>query len=339
VLSVAIHRLPLARSFAISRGARDVQPVVRCRIVRDGVEGHGECAPYARYGETPKGVAAQIEGLAGWLDGALREGPASARAALLDAAPPCAARNALDCALWDLEAKAAGRRAWELAGTAAPGKTRSVLTVALDAPRTMARAAAALSAGAAIKVKLGAGDGRDPERVAAVRAARPDAWLMTDSNEGTPEADLPALLDACRAAGVALIEQPLPEGAEPLLERLRAEGRLEGLTLCADESCRKDADMAALARAYGAVNLKLDKTGGLTRALADANAARDAGLGVMVGCMLGSSLAMAPGAVLAAAAGADPVDLDGPTWLAEDAEPGCVATDGRVTEPQVALWG
>ncbi|MBM2575587.1 dipeptide epimerase [Jannaschia sp. Os4] len=338
MLSVAVHRLPLARTFAIARGARTEQPVVRCRVEWEGAAGRGECAPYARYGETPEGVAAQVEGMAGWLSDALRQGPETARAGLLAAAPPCAARNALDCALWDLQAELEGRRVWEIAGVPAPGAMRSVLTLSIDHPAAMAAAARTLPTDA-IKVKLGQGDGRDGDRIRAVRDARPEAWLMTDSNEGTPEGQLDDLLDACRAARVDLVEQPVPEGSEPMLERLRADGALEGLVLCADESCRKDADMAALARAYDAVHLKLDKTGGLTRALVDAAAARAAGLSVMVGCMLGSSLAMAPGAVLAAAAGADPVDLDGPLWLAEDEAPGIVAVDGTVSVPEAALWG
>ena len=338
MLTVAVERLPLARSFAIARGTRTEQPVVRCAVDWRGARGRGECSPYARYGETPEGVAAEVEALRGWLEAALAEGPAAARAALLDAAPPCAARNALDCALWDLEAKAAGGRVWDLAGVPAPGPLRSVLTVGIDAPDAMAEAARAIP-GAAIKVKLGAGDGRDPARVAAVRAARPDAWLMTDSNEGTPEDGLADLLAACRDAGVALVEQPLPEGSEAALDRAREAGLTAGLVLCADESCSKGAAMDALARSYDAVNLKLDKTGGLTRALADAAAARAAGLSVMVGCMLGSSLAMAPGAVLAAAAGADPVDLDGPLWLAEDAAPTLLSPDGTVARPDAALWG
>jgi L-alanine-DL-glutamate epimerase-like enolase superfamily enzyme len=215
---------------------------------------------------------------------------------------------------------------------------RSVLTLSIDAPEAMADAARALPADA-IKMKLGAGDGADPDRVAAVRAARPHAWLMTDSNEGTAPADLPALLDACRAARVDLVEQPVPQGSDALLAEMRAAGALEGLVLCADESCSKDPDMGDLARAFDAVNLKLDKTGGLTRALVDARAARAAGLSVMVGCMLGSSLAMAPGAVQAAAAGADPVDLDGPLWLARDEAPGMVGADGMVTPPAPELWG
>ena len=338
MLSAEVRRLPLARTFAIARGARTEQPVVRARIEWDGAVGRGECAPYGRYDETPEGVAAQIEGMRPWLEAALPQGPETARAGLLAAAPPCAARNALDCALWDLQAKREGRRVWEIAGTPAPGALRSVLTLSIDAPDAMAAAARAAPTDA-IKIKVGAGDGADADRIRAVRDARPEAWLMTDSNEGTPEAEIDAFLDACRAARIDLVEQPLPQGSEPLLERLRAKGATRGLVLCADESCRKDADMAALARAYDAVNLKLDKTGGLTRALVDARAARAEGLAVMVGCMLGSSLAMAPGAVLAAAAGAEPVDLDGPLWLAEDEAPGIVAGDGTVAAPAPALWG
>ena len=338
MLEARVHRLPLARSFAIARGARTEQPVVRARIVHGGHEGRGECAPYARYGETPEGVAEQVATMADWLETALAEGPGAARVALLTAMPPCAARNALDCALWDLEARVRGLRAWEIAGTPPPDGLRSVLTLSIDTPEAMAEAARGLPTDA-LKIKLGAGDGQDPARIAAVRAARPEAWLMTDSNEGTKEAELSDLLAACRAARVDLVEQPLPEGAEAVLIAAREAGEAEGLVLCADESCRKDADMAALAAAYDAVNLKLDKTGGLTHALAQASAARAQGLQVMVGCMLGSSLAMAPAAMLSAAAGADPVDLDGPLWLARDETPGIVAPDGSVGLPDAALWG
>jgi L-alanine-DL-glutamate epimerase-like enolase superfamily enzyme len=337
-LSAVVERLPMARAFAIARGTRSEAVVVVARVEWDGARGLGECTPYPRYGETPEDVRAEIEGLGPWLADAMEDGAYVARDALQDVLPPGAARNALDCALWDLEAKHSGRRVWEMAGTPAPAGLRSVLTLGIDAPEAMAQAARALPSGA-IKIKLGAGDGADGARMAALRDARPDAWLMTDSNEGWAQADLPALLDAARAARIDLVEQPLPEGAEAVLERLRDEGAFDGLTLCADESCRKDADMAALARAFDAVNLKLDKTGGLTSALLQVQAARAAGLRVMVGCMLGSSLAMAPGAVLAAAAGADPVDLDGPLWLAQDREGGMLAPDGEVAPPGPALWG
>ncbi|WP_308918307.1 dipeptide epimerase [Jannaschia sp. LMIT008] len=337
-LSARVERLPLARAFAISRGARTEAVVVVARVAWQGAAGHGECTPYARYDETPEGVTTQIEEMGPWLGDALTDGPAVARDALLDAMAPCAARNAIDCALWDLQAKVEGRRVWDVAGLPVPGAVRSVLTIGIEPPDAVGRTARDLPTDA-IKLKTGAGDGRDPDRIRAARDARPDAWLMTDSNEGTPEAELPAFLVACRAARVDLVEQPLPQGAEAVLERLRADGALDGLVLCADESCRKDADMADLARVYDAVNLKLDKTGGLTHALAQARAARDAGLSVMVGCMLGSSLAMAPAAVLAAAAQADPVDLDGPLWLARDRDAGILSPDGAVAVPDAALWG
>ncbi|KIT17952.1 N-acetyl-D-Glu racemase DgcA [Jannaschia aquimarina] len=337
-LRVRIDRLPLARAFAISRGARTEQVVVMAEIAAGGAVGRGECSPYARYDETPEGVAAQAEAMGGWLDGALTGGPATAREMLLDAMPPCAARNALDCALWDLEARQTGRRVWEIAGIAAPARMRSVLTLSMDTPDAMAEAARALPTDA-IKIKVGARDGEDGARIAAIRAARPDAWLMTDANEGWTEAELPALLDAARDARIDLVEQPLAQGAEPALRRLREAGALDGLVLCADESCSKDAEIAELSRTYDAVNLKLDKTGGLTKALRDAQTAREAGMSVMVGCMLGSSLAMAPGAVLAAASGADPVDLDGPLWLARDRDHGILAEDGTVSAPEPGLWG
>ena len=337
-LSAAIERLPLARAFAISRGARTEAVVVTARIADGGAAGRGECTPYARYGETPEGVRDDIEAMGTWLRDALSDGPAVARDALLDAMAPCAARNAIDCALWDLEAKASGRRAWALAGLPEPSGLASVLTIGIDAPDAMARAARDCPTHR-VKVKLGAGDGLDGDRLAAIRAARPDAVLVVDANEGWAEGDLPALMVSARAAGVAMVEQPLPQGAEAALARLRADGLFEGVTLCADESCRQDVAMADLAAAFDMVNLKLDKTGGLTHALAQARAARDADLGVMVGCMLGSSLAMAPAAMLAAAGAADPVDLDGPTWLRADRDHGIVAPDGAIAVPDAGLWG
>ncbi len=338
MLSASVERLPLARAFAISRGTRTEAVVVVARVAHEGARGWGECTPYPRYDERTEDVRGAIEEMGPWLRDALSDGPDVARDALRDAMEPGAARNALDCALWDLEAKLVGRRPWDLAGTPAPTSLRSVLTIGIDTPDAMAGAARERPS-SALKIKLGAGDGRDGARLRAVRRARPDAWLMSDSNEGCMEDELPELLDAARDARIDLVEQPLPAGSEPVLERLRGDGALEGLVLCADESCRREADMTALARAYDAVNLKLDKTGGLTAALDQAAAARAAGLRVMVGCMLGSSLAMAPAAMLAAAAGADPVDLDGPLWLAADREGGVVAPDGTVSLPSGDLWG
>lgn len=338
MLSAEISRLPLARPFAIARGSRTEQPVVRAHLLWQGMKGRGECTPYPRYGETPELVAEQVEGQSAWLLSALDQGPASARSALLNKLPACAARNAIDCALWDLQSKRDSRSIWHIAGTPRPKGLRSVLTLSIDVPQAMAKAAKALPTDA-IKVKLGLGDGLDCDRIIAVRDARPDAWLMTDSNEGMKEEDLPEFLEICRATSVGLIEQPLPAGKEAILEKLRLNGMTEGLVICADESCRKDPDMGELARAYDAVNLKLDKTGGLTQGLRDVQSAQEAGLRVMVGCMVGSSLAMAPGVVLAAAAGANPIDLDGPLWLASDETPSVVDSHGLVSGPESGLFG
>lgn len=335
-LRAAIETLPLARPFAISRGARTEQTVVVARLRYGRETGVGECSPYARYGETPEGVRAEIEAMAGWLRDAMEDGPRVARDALMDAMAPGAARNAIDCALWDAEAKATARRVWDLAGVAEPAGLRSVLTVGLDAPDAMAEAARAVPSDR-IKVKLGAGDGADADRMAAVRAARPDAVIVVDANEGWGADDLHALMAAARDAGVAMVEQPLPQGGDGALDGVR--GAFGDVRLCADESCRQDVDFADLARRYDVANLKLDKTGGLTHALERAEAARAAGMAVMVGCMVGSSWAMAPAAVLAAACGAEVVDLDGPTWLSADREPGMVAADGAVRAPDAALWG
>ena len=198
-LQAAIERLPLARPFAIARGSRTEQAVVVARVAWEGAAGRGECTPYPRYHETPEAAHEEIEAMGSWLRDALTDGPAVARDALLDAMAPGAARNAIDCALWDLEAKSSARRVWEIAGLSAPAGLASVLTVGLDAPDAMARAAAVCPS-ARIKVKLGAGDGRDGERLAAIRAARPDAVLVVDANEGWRTAEMPALMDAARAA-------------------------------------------------------------------------------------------------------------------------------------------
>ena len=338
MLSAAVERLPLARAFAIARGSRTEQAVVVARLNYGSASGMGECSPYARYDETPDGVRGEIEGWGGWLRDVMEDGCAAAREALLDAMAPGAARNALDCALWDAEAKAAGRRVWDLAGVPAPEGLRSVLTVGLDAPDAMAQAARDLPTDR-IKVKLGAGDGGDGDRLAAVRAARPEAVIVVDANEGWGVDEMPALMDSARAANVAMVEQPLPQGEEAALAAMRHEGAFDGVDLCADESCRQDVDFAELRQAYDVANLKLDKTGGLTHGLRQARAAREAGLKVMVGCMVGSSWAMAPAAVLAAACGAELVDLDGPTWLAQDRDAGMVDADGTVRVPDAALWG
>jgi L-Ala-D/L-Glu epimerase len=319
-VTVEAEVFPLARAFTISRGSRTEALVLTVTVSDGGVSGRGECVPYARYGETPDSVAAQIAGLPAAFD---REG-------LQRLLPPGAARNAVDCALWDLEAKRAGRRVWELAGLAEPGPEVTAYTLSLDAPAAMRAQAAENAWRPVLKVKLG-GDG-DLARLEAVRAGAPAARIVVDANEGWTAEGYRALAAALVGLGVEMVEQPFPAGADAALA-----GMARPLPVCADESCHDRASLAALAGRYDMVNVKLDKTGGLTEALALRDAARAAGFGVMVGCMVGSSLAMAPAVLVAQ--GAAVADLDGPLLLAADrAHP--LVYDARGVHPSVPeLWG
>jgi L-alanine-DL-glutamate epimerase-like enolase superfamily enzyme len=286
--------------------------------------GRGECVPYARYGETVEGVVAAIEGLRPRLQAGLR------REELQSTVPAGAARNALDCALWDLEAKRTGRRVHELAGLPSPGPLTTAFTISLGTPEAMAEAARKVAHRALLKVKLGAAS--DPARIAAVRAAAPNATLTVDANEGWTEENLEENVAACAQALVALIEQPLPEGRDDALAHTR-----RPIAICADESAHARDSLAALAGKYDAVNIKLDKTGGLTEALAMLREARASNLAVMAGCMVATSLGMAPAILLAQSA--QFVDLDGPLLLARDREPGLVYRESQVLPPQPELWG
>ncbi len=322
-LAVAVERWPIAGGFTIARGTKTEAVVVVATVRRNGASGRGECVPYARYGESVDGVArtlqAQAEAIAG---GAGRED-------LLRTMPPGAARNALDCALWSLAACEIGQPVWTLAGLPAPRPVVTAYTLSLGDPATMAAAAARAAGRPLLKVKLG-GDG-DDERLCAVRQAAPEATLIVDANESWTPATLERNLAACAQARVALIEQPLPAGADALLD-----GFGSPVPLCADESFHGLESLDAVARRYSFVNLKLDKTGGLTEAITVAQAARARGLGLMVGCMLGTSLAMAPAFLLAPWARF--VDLDGPLLLARDREPG-FAFDGSTMLPAAAgVW-
>jgi L-alanine-DL-glutamate epimerase-like enolase superfamily enzyme len=310
----------LAQAFTISRGSRDLARVVTARVEREGVAGWGECVPYARYGETVEEVAEAIRALPGDVT----------REALQALLPPGAARNAADCALWDWEAKRAGRRAWDLAGLPPPGPVVTAFTLSLDEPAAMEAAARRHAHRPLLKVKLGTA--ADLPRLEAVRRGAPLSRLIVDANEGwTPEAyaDLaPHLL----RLGVALVEQPLPAGADEALAHMA-----RPLPVCADESVHDRASLPALAGRYDAVNVKLDKAGGLTEALALRDEARAMGLQVMVGCMVGTSLAMAPAVLVAQ--GAEVADLDGPLLLAQD-RPRPLAYDERgVHPPDRELWG
>jgi len=323
-LTVRIEQWPIAGRFTISRGAK-TEAVVIVAEISDGVaRGRGECVPYARYGETVDGVAAAIEAMRASVAGGLD------RMALQAAMPPGAARNALDCAFWDLEAKRSGQPVHRLAGLAPPRPVTTAYTLSLGPPEEMAVAAAKAAERPLLKVKLG-GSG-DRERLAAVRQAAPAAALIVDANEGWTAADLADNAEACAAAGVALIEQPLRADDDAALA-----GAARPVKICADESVHDRRSLAALVGRYDAVNIKLDKTGGLTEALALAEEARRLGFEVMVGCMVATSLAMAP--ALLVAQRAQFVDLDGPLLLARDRADG-LRYDGSLVHPANAtLWG
>lgn len=323
-LSVRAERWPIAGSFVIARGAKTEAEVVVAEIAEGAIVGRGECVPYARYGETVAKTLAAIGALAPEVAGGLT------RNDLLTALPAGAARNALDCALWDLEAKSAGRRPWELAERPAPVPVVTAFTISLGTPEAMAAAAAAAAGRTLLKVKLGAAG--DRERIHAVRAAAPAAILIADANEGWSADNLAENLQACAAAGIAMVEQPLPAAADAALANLA-----RPLPVYADESAHGPGGLAALGDRYDGANLKLDKTGGLTAALAAIDEARRAGLAVMIGCMVATSLAMAPAVALTPAA--TYVDLDGPLLLARDRAEGLVYDGSILHPPSSALWG
>jgi L-alanine-DL-glutamate epimerase-like enolase superfamily enzyme len=315
---------PIAGSFTISRGAKTEAAVVVAELSDGTHRGWGECVPYARYGETIESVIAAIEAMRGAIAGGLD------RAGLQQAMAPGAARNALDCAFWDLEAKRAGVPVYELAGMAEPKPLVTAFTISLGTPDEMAAAAAKVAERALLKVKLG-GTG-DPARIAAVRRAAPNAELIVDANEAWAQQDLADNLAACAAVGVTLIEQPLPDGHDDVLSAFR-----HPVPICADESVHARASLAAVKTKYDAVNIKLDKTGGLTEALATAEEATRLGLTVMVGCMVATSLAMAPAMLVAQRARV--VDLDGALLLARDRIDPLRYEGSRVHPPSRALWG
>jgi L-alanine-DL-glutamate epimerase-like enolase superfamily enzyme len=323
-LTVAHETWPIAGAFTISRGSKTQADVVVVTLTQDGLTGRGECVPYPRYDETVPQVIAALEAARGPIEAGLTRADISRHVA------PKAARNALDCALWDLEAKTAGKSVWQLAGLAEPKPVVTAYTLSLDTPEAMAKAAAAASARPLLKLKLGR-DG-DEDRIAAIRAAAPKARLIVDANEGWSEAILPRMLAACAGAAIELVEQPLPAAQD---EALRSIDRQ--VVICADESAHDAEGLAALIGKYDAVNIKLDKTGGLTPALGMAKLAQDSKLKVMVGCMLATSLAMAPAMLLAHYASF--VDLDGPLLLKQDRAPGITFAGSLMHPPPPALWG
>lgn len=324
-LAVRSETWPLAGTFTISRGSRTETEVVVVELTDGGHAGRGECMANPRYGETQDGIAAAIEALRADIETGTLD-----RTGVQAALPASAARNALDCAYWDLDAKRAGERAWSLAGLPAPGPVDTAYTLSLDTSERMAVQARANAYRPVLKLKL-AGEG-DLERVAAVRENAPDARLIVDANEGWRPDMVRHYVESLGQLHVQLIEQPLPAGADEALA-----DRPRDVPICADESCHTAADLERLARLYDVVNIKLDKTGGLTEALALRDAAWRAGLGVMVGCMVATSLAMAPAMLVAQ--GADFVDLDGPLLLAEDRQPPLRYDGSTVYPPDAALWG
>ncbi len=324
-LSVTIERWPIAGAFAISRGSKTEAVVVVAELSDGTHRGRGESVPYARYGETPDGIVATIEAMRPALQRGLD------RAALQRAMTPGAARNALDCAYWDVNARQTNRRVYELAGITAPSPLVTAYTISLAPVAEMAAAAERAAWRPLLKVKLGGGDD-DGKRIAAVRRAAPCAEIVVDANEGWNAENFEQHFAACADAGVTLIEQPLPEGRDEALARIK-----RPIPVCADESLHDRASLKALAGKYDAVNVKLDKAGGLTEALALAAEAERRGLAIMVGCMVATSLAMAP-AMLVAQRGRL-VDLDGPLLLAKDRPDGLRYEGSLVYPPEPSLWG
>ncbi|MCG7391463.1 dipeptide epimerase [Microvirga sp. ACRRW] len=324
-LTVSIDRFPIAGKFTISRGSRTEAVVVTATITENGAVGHGECVPYPRYGETVEGVASAIEAMRPQIAAGMT------REALQSAMPAGAARNALDCALWDLDAKRSGIRAHVTVGLTRWQPVTTAYTISLDTPEAMAEAAGKAAARPILKVKFGGPEG-DIERIRAVRRAVPDATLIADANEGWTEENIEAHLAACAEEGYALVEQPLPAKADGYLSKIA-----RPVPIMADESVHDRPSLQRLVGLYDVVNIKLDKTGGLTEALALAEAAEALGFSLMIGCMVGTSLAMAPAMVIAPRCRF--VDLDGPLLLAKDREPGLKYEGSLVYPPEPALWG
>ena len=317
-------RFPLKQPFRISRGVKTVAELVTVSVEEDGAIGMGEGAPYPRYGESVESVLAQIESVRPAIEGG------ADRQALLSLLPPGAARNAVDCALWDLEALRSGRSVGSLIEAPEPERIPSALTIVIDTPEKMAAAAALVADAPLLKVKV---DRYAPEaQVRAVRAAAPISRLIVDPNESWDEALLRRMQPLLAEARVDLLEQPVPAGEDEWLEGFPTE-----VPICADEAIHTVAELDTVARRYQVVNVKLDKAGGLTAGLELAEAALERGLGLMTGCMVSSSLSIAPAFHVARLS--DFVDLDGPIWLSQD-RPGGVRDDhGMLDPPEPGFWG
>ena len=322
-MTITPHSSPLKSAFAISRGSKSTAETVVVEIIDGEHRGRGECVPYARYKESRVSVVAQLSGI----EAAVRDG--LTRKDLQRRLPAGAAKCAVDCAMWDLEAKQTGTPVWALAGLPEPKPLPTTMTISLDEAEAMATAAKATPA-KILKLKLGSPD--DMARVEAVRRARPDAKLVLDGNEGLAADDFPALAARAAELGVVLIEQPFAVGQDQALTR-----RPGHVAICADESVHTRPDIQQLAKKYDAVNIKLDKAGGLTEGLRMMREAKRCGMGTMVGCMVAGSLNMAPALLLGQVA--DMIDLDGPLWLEKDVAHKLRYTDGYVSPPSRELWG
>jgi L-alanine-DL-glutamate epimerase-like enolase superfamily enzyme len=323
-LTLADERWPIAGSFTISRGSKTEAHVVTVTLSDGTHTGHGECVPYPRYEETVPQVMAALEATRGRIEQGFAHGDVAALVA------PHAAQNAIDCALWDLEAKRAGKPVWQLAGLPEPKPAVTAYTLSLDTPEAMGEAAAKAAHRPLLKLKLGR-DG-DVERLRLIRRNAPQSRLIVDANEGWTADNLEAMLAACADAGVELVEQPLPAGDDDTLRHVK-----RAVTVCADESAHGLESLDALTGKYDAINIKLDKTGGLTPAIALAKAAQARGLKIMVGCMLATSLGMAPAFLLSPLA--QVIDLDGPLLLKADRDPSIRFDGSLMFPPPSALWG
>ena len=320
MIQAKVEIFPLAHVFRISRGARTQAEVVTVTIEKDGVTGRGECVPYARYNETLESVIKQVESLPADID----------KETLQDTLPPGAARNAVDCALWDFECKERDQRIWKIAGIQVPEQKITAYTLSLDEPKNMFKQAEKNSNRPLLKVKLGTPN--DMPRLEAVRKGAPNSEIIVDANEGWDAELYSQLAPELVRLGVKLVEQPLPADQDGDLI-----GLPRPLPICADESCHDQKSLEKLIGKYDFVNIKLDKTGGLTEALQLKNKALEAGFKIMVGCMVGSSLAMAPATLIAQ--NATFVDLDGPLLLAHDRRHGLLYDESWVHPPVKDLWG
>jgi L-Ala-D/L-Glu epimerase len=324
-LQISIERYPIAGQFTIARGSKTEAAVVVVTLSEGDVHGRGECVPYSRYGESLESVTAQIEKIRSSIENGIT------RAELLNLMPRGAARNAVDCALWDFESKKLKTRAYLLAGLNELKPVSTAYTISLGSVETMKLAAQKASHRPILKIKLGAPEG-DIERIFAIREAAPNSVLIADANEGWTTSNIEAHLKACHEARFSLVEQPLPSNQDEFLSKIS-----HPVAICADESVHGLDSLNRLQGLYEFVNIKLDKTGGLTEALSLVKASRELNFKIMIGCMVGTSLAMAPAMLLAATA--EFVDLDGPLLLAQDRANGLKFEGSTIFVPEASLWG